>query len=291
MNLTTATPVEIDTVIAEIYVRYYRQRYECLVLAKRIEQYEEGLAKKAAGNLSYMYWTEDALLRAQDAHQDAQQVATDIWSEQIPFNAEWVRRGRWSRFYLVDNGSGHVHKSMDCSTTYPTTEWVWLPEFSGADEAGVVALARSQACTVCFPSAPVDSRRGSIENPAKRKSRLQREAEKAARLAAKIEKGLTDDGSELLVEWVEDAPGYDRNSFGEKVWSIRPRLQRERFKTERAAVTWMVQQKAYGAQSRGVKGPAFDRIVLALAEKHSKTVEEVNAEIAVKVAAYLRRNR
>jgi hypothetical protein len=62
--------------------------------------------------------------------------------------------GRWSRFVLVPGG--HLHRGFGCSTLRWTTQTGLMPEFSGADEAEVVDLAGEVACTVCFPSAPVN---------------------------------------------------------------------------------------------------------------------------------------
>lgn len=64
--------------------------------------------------------------------------------------------GGWPRFFLVTSSNGHVHSSLWCSTTYPTTQWAWLPELSGLSEAEAVADQGSILCSICFPSAPVE---------------------------------------------------------------------------------------------------------------------------------------
>lgn len=63
---------------------------------------------------------------------------------------------RWSRFFLVKNHGGHIHSSMACSTCYDTTEFGWLPQLSGLDEAAAVAAHGAILCTICFPSAPTE---------------------------------------------------------------------------------------------------------------------------------------
>lgn len=60
----------------------------------------------------------------------------------------------WSRAFLVPKG--HIHSSMHCTSCYPTTEYSWLTDLSGADEDEIVAYAKEIACTVCFPDAPVE---------------------------------------------------------------------------------------------------------------------------------------
>ena len=62
----------------------------------------------------------------------------------------------WSRFFLVTNKGGHIHRSLICSTCRPTTRFGWLPELSGLSEADAVDEYGSILCSVCFPDAPVD---------------------------------------------------------------------------------------------------------------------------------------
>lgn len=80
-----------------------------------------------------------------------------IRAEMARLDAEWERRGRWSRFFMVPDG--HIHSSMRCSTCNrlgQLTPFVWLPELSGRTEADAVAAHGALLCTVCFPSAPVE---------------------------------------------------------------------------------------------------------------------------------------
>lgn len=72
-----------------------------------------------------------------------------------PLEAEY-RANPWSRFFLVVNHGGHVHRTRSCPTTFPTTQWAWLPQLSGLDEAAAVADQGPRLCSVCFPSAPVE---------------------------------------------------------------------------------------------------------------------------------------
>ncbi|QAY16149.1 hypothetical protein SEA_SONALI_37 [Arthrobacter phage Sonali] len=88
----------------------------------------------------------DALAKAEEALEAAQAKAAPL--EAI------ANAGDWSRFVLVPNG--HLHRGFGCSTLRWTTQTGLMPEFSGADEAEVVELAGEVACTVCFPSAPVN---------------------------------------------------------------------------------------------------------------------------------------
>src|SRR5690625_121567 len=67
--------------------------------------------------------------------------------------------GGWNRAFLVAGADGHVHAGTDCSTCRPTTQYVWMTTYSGADEDTIVGDAGYRACTVCYPSAPVGDER------------------------------------------------------------------------------------------------------------------------------------
>ncbi|MFH8483013.1 DUF6011 domain-containing protein [Streptomyces sp. NPDC018055] len=72
---------------------------------------------------------------------------------------EWARRGGWSRFYLVKNVDGHIHKATspnECHTLRWDTSMGWLPDLSGLTEKDAVKAHGPILCTVCFPSAPLE---------------------------------------------------------------------------------------------------------------------------------------
>lgn len=62
----------------------------------------------------------------------------------------------WKRAYIVPGG--HVHRTADCHTLYADTIRYIVPECSALTEAEIVELAADRACTVCYPSAPVDKK-------------------------------------------------------------------------------------------------------------------------------------
>ena len=138
---------------------------------------------------------------------------------------------------------------MNCSTCNrngKSTSFVWLPEWSGKDETEIVAAAGWRACSVCFPTAPLGtpttlpSLITTDEDRAKAAAKAEREAAKMKRDADRLAKALTTDGSDFVVEYQ---------------WNSDARVQRERFKTETAAVQWLVQQKAWGhADDAGWQG-------------------------------------
>lgn len=198
-------------------------------------------------------------------------------AEQQPGEREYVRRGYWERSFLVIASNGHAHRSMHCSTCFPTTSFTWLPELSGLTEAEIVEEAGERACTVCYPSAPVDVlKRASRLRPdvEARAARAATNAARAAAKAAKAAKAITaPDGSPLRVDgWVVASEVTARNGYvaaaaeaadhaeGVTSWGHRPDLAAK-----------------YGAEA--------DQLLAALAAKHGVSVEEEAVELAPKVAA------
>jgi hypothetical protein len=155
MNLTTATPVEIDTALAEIYTRLYTNWDEQARVQTYIADMEQGLAKKAEGNPQYTHWKQESLDNLLAKADRLVAEASAIYEETLPYEAEYRSRP-WSRFFLVKNNGGHIHSSMHCSTCFPTTQFGWLPEISGLTEAEAVAKHGAILCTVCYPSAPIE---------------------------------------------------------------------------------------------------------------------------------------
>lgn len=86
----------------------------------------------------------------------ADTTVLDAHAAFAPLDAEWDRRGGWSRFFLVTNNNGHIHNTTACSTCFATTEFSWLPDLSGSTEEDAVNAHGSLLCSVCFPSAPVE---------------------------------------------------------------------------------------------------------------------------------------
>ena len=155
MDLATATPVEIDTALAEIYARYYAEQDNSARLLDWVRDMQEGLRKFREGDRSYSSFTEEKLVDLESKYEASQEAALRILQETLPYEAEYRRRP-WSRFFLVSNSGGHIHSSMHCSTCYPTTRYAWLPELSGQSEPEAVAAHGAILCTVCYPTAPVE---------------------------------------------------------------------------------------------------------------------------------------
>lgn len=144
--LSALTPVEIDTILAEIWGRIAKVESKIADVEAQVRS-----ARKMAryGGLTRIPALEAKIVEL------AAQVAV-IEDEAAPYEAEYARRP-WTRAFLCTASNGHVHKSRACSTTRIRTQFMWLIDYAGKDEAQVVEDAGCNACTVCYPSAPVEA--------------------------------------------------------------------------------------------------------------------------------------
>lgn len=187
--LTDQTPAQIDTVLAEIWGRINAVQAE-------IKGYEK-IAREATKCLRHgLRGYQSRLDYAKGKIAELQAKLPVIQAEADPFEAEFDRRGGWTRAFLCTANNGHVHRSLSCSTTRLTTQFMWLVDYSGKDEAQVVADAGCIACTVCYPSAPVEGLAMPTKIFASEEARIK--AEKAAAAPADCAGSMTWD--------------YDRNT-------------------------------------------------------------------------------
>lgn len=153
--------------------------------------------------------------------------------------AEFDRRGGWSRAYLVTDG--HVHSSQNCSSCnngqFPT-RFFWMIDYSGKSHTEIVEAAGERACTICYPDAPV-ARRDKGENVAVPKSVMLtseeieraevREAEAKRRAEKKAKAALNaitqPDGTPLRDE--VDRDGRQKGSVVKTLRTARTELKRQ----------------------------------------------------------------
>lgn len=239
-NLATATPIEIDARLADLYGQATRLRGDIRMAAdtifsttdmRRADDKPRYRDNRTVGTLdeaiakipSLTGYSKSTGERALVRLTEAREALAANRAEQAPLHAEFTRRGGWTRAFLVLNTGGHVHSSMDCDTCYqprivngemrPGTEFGWLPQESGKTEAEIVEGAGSDACTRCFPSAPVDVLRRKrttfhateVEAAAAKAAKA---AEKAAKAAAKQVKADADDLRTTVVLTAADS-GWD----------------------------------------------------------------------------------
>lgn len=185
IDLTTATPAQVDEAWAEAMAPAYR--------------IDATLSEARASLRRYQKWnqTPDRLVE-RIMELEAQLFEAREAGE--PFDAEYERRGGWTRYLLVANANGHVHRSPgSCSTLHPTTLVQPIFALSGATVDEVIAQLGTTACSVCFPSAPVETRADrerksaaakaarDAERETKRREKLARAAVRAQKLMVKVE--------------------------------------------------------------------------------------------------------
>ncbi|MFS0884918.1 hypothetical protein [Aeromicrobium sp. 179-A 4D2 NHS] len=296
-NLSDWTPVQVDTKLADLYYTYINKSAR----AEGQQRHLEDLVRRKTGTRGRLSTTEiDAvvaecraverqtyiehdILRAYENTIVADEEVMAASEAMLPYEDEFNARGGWTRAFLVTNAGGHVHSSMMCSTCRPTTRYHWVTEYSGGKEADVVDAAGERACTVCYPSAPVET----LNKPTKMftpdeiqaaKDREARAAAKVERDAKKVEKALTADGSEFEIEFI---------SYG--------RPDKERFKTEQAATSWLV-GKLVDERYWTEKTPdptlidAQNKVKQAIADKHNMTMGEVDEMLEKKIKAKAKRD-
>lgn len=146
-DLTELSPPEIDELWSEATA-------PAAAAVQRANELARSGRRYAAWGVQYRERGErmiaDAAVARKAAH-DAYHVAS------APFDAEFERRGGWTRYLLVVASKGHVH-APHCHTITPGQTMVQpVFELSGQDGAGVVAAAGHAACSKCFPDAPVET--------------------------------------------------------------------------------------------------------------------------------------
>lgn len=157
---------------------------------------------------SYVGWY-TALVDAYRALVASRAALAALEVVELTLNAEFWRRGGWTRAYLVQTHDGHVHKTQDCPTCNKgeeRTRFAWMTQYSGRSEEEIVKAAGSRACTVCYPSAPVDVLKrptqmfgpDELERAKAAEERAARKAEKEAK--AKAAAITLPDGSPLRDE-------------------------------------------------------------------------------------------
>ncbi|MBF4549308.1 hypothetical protein [Pseudoclavibacter sp. VKM Ac-2888] len=271
------TPFDVDTELNDVLDKLSTAEQARAFALRQVD-----VIQHSDERLRYGMTRAQRLERAQAKVNDARAIIEPMRAQIDAIDEEHARRGRWPRAFVVPQG--HVHSSLGCSTCYPTTRFQLLPEYSDKTETELVEDAGDRACTVCFPSAPVD-RPTKMELPEERQAREARQVQTQERdekkLAAAAKAITTPDGEPLKVgAWASRWP--------------------QTIKTERAAMTEAKSQlRSVGtvlyisaqddcstehrqkmlAHSEG-HGADFGRLVDAIAARQDKTPDEVVAEFA-----------
>jgi hypothetical protein len=131
-NNETRHEVTIDTLISKTYQKFASKKARAFRLAK-LDVYSDAEVK--------------------EAYDSAQAAKIEYLDADKQYDG-------WSRFFLVNNTNGHIHRSLNCSTCTFRTEFSWLPSLSGLTESDAVEAHGSILCTICYPSAPIEHTAG-----------------------------------------------------------------------------------------------------------------------------------
>lgn len=182
MELSTATPQQIDTELARLSVELFKARSlrdaAMQSMHSTVGDREIGRGRGKHWQMSdgdviaamrawlasgeyfapakqAMRYTITQGQRTMDRFAEQMNKIDEIRAQMRPLDAEYDRRP-WSRFFLCTANNGHIHSSTSCHTLYITSQLAWNPELSGLSETEAVAKLGPILCTVCFPSAPVE---------------------------------------------------------------------------------------------------------------------------------------
>lgn len=207
-DLRGQTPAQIDAELNRI-------GYEHAVLVARADDLRSAAEKARESQRPNPAHAE----RLDDqADQYAPRIAA-LTAQMKPYEDEYHRRGGWTRAYLVQNNGGHVHSSTHCASCYMTTRYTWLTDYSGKAEDDIVYASGELACTVCYPTAPVNvlKRVGEIRRPSD-VEREQRAALKDAKAKAAAAEAVIDPATgKTLYKTARGAT----NAITSELWNLR----------------------------------------------------------------------
>lgn len=203
-DLSRESPVTVDEELAELYYARVKTLMTIERLQDDISRAERRMQRVSFGPQAAA--CERQVARAQAQIAEAERTAADLLAQQEPLEAEYQRRGRWPRVFLVTGG--HAHSSMSCSTCNRegrATRFTWMTDYSGMTEEEIVAAAGDRACTTCYPSAPVSvlsgpSAMSTPEEKQQAQERADRDADRARKAADKAAKSITNPDGTPLVE-------------------------------------------------------------------------------------------
>ncbi len=251
---------ETDAALSEIHSRLWSEWQHLADLEKRL--------------ISKWYANRTDEIKSQIEKREA--TIHELSLKRDELDSIWINNGRWSRAFVVPGG--HVHRTMACHTCFVTTRFWWNVDFSGATEEEIVEAAGDRACTVCYPSAPVD-KPSTMFTPDERKTeadRVAREQAKADRAAKAAAKAPTVDGQPLLLP-------SDNGHYMETIKTeVAARQEWNRAQYWRVCYGDNAAQSAYYDDRQ-------DRIEIALAGKYGITQEEMQEQLRTKYAKRPRR--
>ena len=300
LPLTEHTPDQIDERLGQIWGDIYHEIYRKGIIRRDIEHAERNLGRYGI--------TEADLDRRRASLVACEEKIDKLLDQTAPYEAEYARRGGWSRYYRVEtSGQGHVHSSRDCFSCYPTTQYSWLPSLSGKGQDEAVDDYGSEMCSHCFPgvlSHPSYQSRGRIAEEVI----ARRAAEEAQRTAARNAKGITTpDGSPLVVgsgrfpDRINSEVTAER-TLVERLTDLKQRYSAEKIDADVAAhaariaadgpnSTWRPadEYRSLQEEKRAEHLEDVRKLSEALAAKRGQSADEVLSSVETKVANRIKR--
>jgi len=178
IDLMAGSPVEIDTVLLREMSHQERAFFDQELWFDALKHYVGDALNYRYNNRHYLHPGTGERLSRVEVRDHAKQStnptvikaytgwceATARWYEatnkMIEINEAYAAR-QWSRYWLVVSSSGHIHRSMDCSTCNNgknPTSFVLKPSLSGSTDESAVASLGAALCSHCFPDAPTHHR-------------------------------------------------------------------------------------------------------------------------------------
>lgn len=288
-RLKIQEPEDIDGKLAELY-------YKEATASAQAAAAEEGIVRdrkyQARAPEGHPNWTtyERSIARLEERVKEQKAIAEAARKEALPYNAEFQRRGGWTRAFLVSNGNGHVHKNMQCSTCFPTTRYAWMTDYSGKNEDEIVDAAGERACTVCYPSAPVSSlgkptKMFTEDEKKQQEAREERARAKAEREAKKQAAGIfAENGGPLKVS------GW--GSYQEEVKTERTAqiMAVDALVNQRLYANWDAEGRDYNTQVKERTKEHLKVLVPALARKRGQSEADVLADLTKRADAKWKRD-
>lgn len=156
-TLTTESPAAIDI----LWCQHLEVRNAA---THRIDGWRKRLTAEDGGRFrsGYEYPVGRTMTDYYAAVEKAEAAISQADEAIAPLQAEYDRRGGWTRYLAVPNG--HYHHFRGCSSLRWTTYTVWTPKHSGKTADEIVALLGEGACTKCFPDAPVMDRGSRVKD-------------------------------------------------------------------------------------------------------------------------------
>jgi hypothetical protein len=271
--LSIKEPKEIDTQIADLYETYYSASQPLVAVLSRLKAARKRLERERIER--FREGTERDIEYLEGKANEHRAVMKQILEEVVPYEVEYKRRP-WTRGFLVRNANGHVHKTMSCSTCTPSTQYYWLTEYSGKDEGELVGDAGERACTVCYPSAPVNilQRPSRIQDPTLRAQQEERDA----RVAERERKAAEKEAKAIYAP--NGLPLKDSSGF-----QIKTLITAENNVSEIHSELRAVKEGKYtirNPQAIIEREETYARIMEAIAYKKGLTVEEAEKELEAK---------